>query len=104
VTIPRGAELVGSAGPDGSIIVTWEGPRRNAYGLSHPDGVLGPPIAVPTPIPLAVTAMDQEAAVLMLQWWPDFLWADHYFSADVDFPAAKATAALQAGSRKRTKG
>jgi hypothetical protein len=93
--IPPGATLTGTTNPDGSITVSWEGYRVDAYGLSHAGGQLGPPIVVPTPIPLGIMPMDQEAAAQSVQWWPDFLWADFHFGPDVDVGAAKAQTASQ---------
>jgi hypothetical protein len=90
VVIPLGAELIGATNPDGSLVVSWEGHRVNGYGLSGPDGELGPSIVVPLPIPPSVMAMDNEAATLMLEWWPDFPWEAYHFGGDVDLPAVKA--------------
>jgi len=88
VVIPEGAELTGVAGPP--IVVTWAGHPRNAYGLSTPDGELGEPVAVPLPIPPSVKAMDNEAASLMIQWWPTFPWEPFHFGPDVDISAVMA--------------
>jgi hypothetical protein len=51
VVIPVGTVLEGIGGPDGELVVTWQG---------H---------TLPMPMPIDACALDQEAALLMLKWY-----------------------------------
>jgi len=58
--IPASTILNGAAGPDGKITVKWN------------------EITLPMPIPINAIALDNEAAALMLEWYPDQHYRLHF--------------------------
>jgi len=74
--IPVGTNLEGIAGPAGELAdaPTWNG------------------TPLPMPMPLNVVVLDEEAALLMLRWYPDHQWYRLYFGPGIDREAIMARA------------
>ena len=76
--IPAGTILTGVPGAEGEPVVKWSS------------------VELPMPMPLNSAAMDEEAALLMLRWYPD-QWYLLHFGPGVELDAIKARARQRAG-------
>ena len=75
-SIPTGTILSGVAGPDGELV---EPPKWHG-------------IELPMPMPIDAAALDAEAALLMLKWYPEHQWYRLGFVSDLDREAMLARA------------
>jgi hypothetical protein len=44
------------------------------------------------PMPLNALPLDQQAALMMLKWYPDYMWYRLYFGPGIDLDAIKSRA------------
>jgi hypothetical protein len=69
--------MVSAVGRDGEIV---EAPKWNG-------------IELPLPIPLNAMALDEDAALMMLTWYPEEQWHRLHFAPGIDLDAIKTRAA-----------
>ena len=82
VCIPAGT-ILSAVARDGEIVEapTWNG------------------VALPLPMPINAAALDEEAALMMLEWYEDHMWCRLHFGPGIDRDAVMAKVAASLASR-----